>query len=130
MSDPAAALIYQRIETMPQWAPGYRSQRRRIAAFARDAGLKILVTPPDDSVTPHVPVLAHGPVALSDLSEQPFAVAKYYPPPDENCPTATDLYSRMVAVPCHPGMAAVEDDALRRFFRRSLRPIQRGWPNR
>lgn len=116
MSDPAAALIYQRIETMPQWAPDYRSQRQRIATFARGAGLQILVTLPDSSVTPHVPVLAPGPVALSDLSEQPFALAKYYPPLDENCLTAVDLYSRMVAVPCHPGMAAVEDVALRRLF--------------
>ncbi len=27
-----------------------------------------------------------------------------------------DIYSRMVAVPSHPGMAAVEDSALEQFF--------------
>jgi dTDP-4-amino-4,6-dideoxygalactose transaminase len=116
MSDPAAALIYQRVEKMPLWAAGYQRQRQRIIIFAKAAGLKILTIPPDGSVTPHVPVLAPHRVILSDLPELPFAVAKYYPPLNNNCPNAMDIYSRMVAVPSHPGMAAVEDSALEQFF--------------
>ncbi|RTL54739.1 MAG: DegT/DnrJ/EryC1/StrS aminotransferase family protein [Bradyrhizobiaceae bacterium] len=117
MSDVAAALIHQRVETMPRWAEGYRKQRRRMTELARAEKLSILVTPPDDSVTPHVQVLSPRPLALADLPKLPFSVAKYYPPLGGPCPVAADLYARIVAVPCHPGMADIEDDVLRGFFR-------------
>jgi dTDP-4-amino-4,6-dideoxygalactose transaminase len=116
MSDIAAALILQRLQTMPRWAEGYRRQRQRIATLALSEGLDVLVEPPADAVVPHVPVLAPRAVALSDLSGTPFALAKYYQPLSHDCPVAADLYSRIVNVPCHPGMAAVDDAALRRFF--------------
>jgi dTDP-4-amino-4,6-dideoxygalactose transaminase len=116
MSDVAAAVILQRLETMPVWADGYRRQRQRIASLARSQKLDILVHPPADAVLPHVPVLARRPVALSELSGLPFAVAKYYRPLGNAAPVAADLYAHIVNVPCHPGMAAVDDDAILRLF--------------
>ncbi len=116
MSDVAAALISQRLECMPTWADGYRQQRRRITDLALSQGLRVLVEPPADVVVPHVPVLAHHAVALSELPPAPFAVAKYYRPLSTECPVAAQLYSRIVNVPCHPGMAQIDDAALRRFF--------------
>jgi dTDP-4-amino-4,6-dideoxygalactose transaminase len=116
MSDAAAALILQRVETMARWADGYRQQRQRIAALALSEGLEVLVTPAAHVVVPHVPVLARRAVALSDLPVLPFAVAKYYRPLSMDCPVATDLYSRIVNIPCHPGMAQIDDSVLRRVF--------------
>ena len=117
MSDVAAALIVQRLECMPRWAEGYRRQRQRITDLALSEGLAILVTPAADVVAPHVPVLARRAVALSDLPSAPFAVAKYYRPLSSKCPVAAQLYSRIVNVPCHPGMAAIDDTTIGRFFR-------------
>ncbi len=117
MSDIAAALILQRLEDMPRWAEGYRLQRQRITDLALSEGLQILVRPAADVVVPHVPVLARRAIALSDLPAAPFAVAKYYRPLSSNCPVAAQLYSRIVNVPCHPGMTAIDDATIVRFFR-------------
>jgi dTDP-4-amino-4,6-dideoxygalactose transaminase len=117
MSDLAAAMILQRLEAMPRWADGYRQQRRRITDLALSEGLSVLVRPAADVVVPHVPVLACGAVALSGMSPAPFAVAKYYRPLGGGCPVAAELYSRIVNVPCHPGMAAIDDADIVRFFR-------------
>jgi dTDP-4-amino-4,6-dideoxygalactose transaminase len=117
MSDVAAALIVQRLQTMPLWADGYRRQRQRITRLARAEALDLLVNPAADVVLPHVPILARRPVALSELSHWPFVVAKYYRPLGDGCPVAADLYARMVNVPCHPGMAAIGDVTIRQFFR-------------
>jgi dTDP-4-amino-4,6-dideoxygalactose transaminase len=117
LSDIAAAFILQRLEAMPVWADGYCRQRQRIARLAQSEGLDLLVNPAADAVVPHVPILARRAVALSDLSHLPFAVAKYYRPLGRDCPVAADLYSRIVNVPCHPGMTAVDDGVIRRLFR-------------
>jgi hypothetical protein len=101
---------------MEDWSQGYRDQRCRIVGFARSAGLSILAMPPADAVTPHVPVLMTSPAPLEDLPRAPFAYARYYKPLAENCSTANAIYSRIVNVPCHPGMTAVESDAIRAFF--------------
>jgi dTDP-4-amino-4,6-dideoxygalactose transaminase len=116
MSDIAAALIVQRLETTSDWSDGYRIQRRRITRLALSAGLDILVCPADHVVSPHIPVMARQAVALTDLPSAPFPVAKYYRPLSDNCPMAADLYSRIVNIPCHPGMAAVDDAAIRQFL--------------
>jgi dTDP-4-amino-4,6-dideoxygalactose transaminase len=117
MSDVAAAFILQRLESMENWVEGYRTQRQRITELGLSEGLSILVRPDLHVVAPHVPVLAHGAFALSDLPPAAFAVAKYYRPLDDRCRVASDLYSRIVNVPCHPGMARIDDGALTRFFR-------------
>ncbi len=116
MSDVAAALIVQRLEDMPRWADGYRRQRARITDLALSEDLSVLVRPAAEVVTPHVPVLARRAVALADVSHAPVAVAKYYRPLSQGCPVAADLYARIVNVPCHPGMARIDDAVLRRFF--------------
>jgi dTDP-4-amino-4,6-dideoxygalactose transaminase len=43
MSGVAAALILQRLQTMPFWADGYRRQRQRITRLARAEALDLLV---------------------------------------------------------------------------------------
>jgi dTDP-4-amino-4,6-dideoxygalactose transaminase len=117
MSDIAAALILQRLECMTRWADGYRRQRQRITDLALSEGLTILVRPAADVVVPHIPVLARGAVSLSDLPPARFAVVKYYRPLSGACPVAAQLYSRIVNVPCHPGMEVVDDASICRFFR-------------
>lgn len=117
MSEISAALVLQRLDAMPHWADGYRRQRHRIAGLALSEGLEVLVNPAADVVMPHVPILARRPVALSELSGLPFAVAKYYRPLGNDCPMASELYSRIVNVPCHSGMAAIDDAAFRQIFR-------------
>lgn len=117
MSDIAAAFILQRLESLENWAGGFRFQRQRITELALSEGLSVLVRPDPDVIAPHVPVLARGAIALPELPPAPFAVAKYYRPLDGGCRVAMDLYARIVNVPCHPGMARVDDTALRRFFR-------------
>jgi dTDP-4-amino-4,6-dideoxygalactose transaminase len=117
MSDIAAALIAQRLELMPHWAQGFQRQRLRITELALSEGLDLLVRPPRDAVVPHVPVLARAPVAIRQMPAAPFAIAKYYRPLSDGCPVAEELYWRIVNVPCHPGMAQIDDDAICRFFR-------------
>jgi dTDP-4-amino-4,6-dideoxygalactose transaminase len=116
MSEIAAAFILQRLESMEHWAGGYRSQRQRITELALSEGLSLLVRPDPDVVAPHVPVLARGPVTSSNVPPAPFAVAKYYRPlgPGGN---AAGLYARVVNIPCHSGMARIDDATLRRFLR-------------
>ena len=116
LSDVAAALILQRLETMDEWAKGYRRQRQRITELALSEGLNILVRPDPDVVVPHVPILAARPFSLKDLTPRSFVVERYYRPLSEDCRVAMDLYSRLVNVPCHPGMETVDDRELRRFF--------------
>ena len=124
MSDIAAALILYRLETMPHWSEGYRRQRQRITSLALAEGLEVLVRPAADVVVPHVPVLARQPVHKADLPPAPFAVEKYYRPLSSDCPVAIDLYSRILNVPCHPGMAEIDDAAIRQFFQTLVRPKQ------
>ena len=116
MSDIAAAFILQRLESMEHWAGGYRSQRQRITELALSEGLSILGRPNPDVVAPHVPVLARAPVASSDMPSAPFAVAKYYRPLGAGR-IAAGLYARVVNIPCHSGMARIDDATLRRFLR-------------
>ena len=117
MSDVAAALILQRLEAMPRWADGYRQQRRRIAALALAEGLE---SPGDirrlEVVVPHVPVLARRAVALSELSDLPFAVAKYYQPLSIDCPVAADLYSRIFNILAIPEWRQIDDAVFRKIF--------------
>jgi dTDP-4-amino-4,6-dideoxygalactose transaminase len=117
MSDIAAALIVERLERMPSWADGYRRQRERLTDLALSEGLDVLTRPPPDVVVPHVPLLAPRAVDMTDIPSASFAVAKYYRPLGKNCPVATDLHARMVNVPCHPGMASIDDAVMRQFFR-------------
>jgi dTDP-4-amino-4,6-dideoxygalactose transaminase len=116
MSDIAAAFIVQRLESLPSWEDGYRYQRQRITDLAISEGLSVLLALGHDAVVAHVPVLAPIAVTLDALPSAPFAVAKYYRPLDRNCDVAMNLYDRMVNVPCHPGMARIDDAALLRFF--------------
>jgi hypothetical protein len=102
---------------MPSWRGGYQQQRQRIADLAIAEGLSVLVSFRPDAIVPNVPVLARGPARLEHLPRAPFAVAKYYQPLAGNCEVAVDLFSRIVNVPCHPGMAEIGDDELSRFFR-------------
>jgi hypothetical protein len=44
------------------------------------------------------------------------AVAKYYPP-IRGLPVASDLYARIVNVPCHAGVAALSDGQISLLFR-------------
>ena len=57
-----------------------------------------------------------APLRLSNMPSAPFAVAKYYRPLGAGR-IAAGLYARVVNIPCHSGMARIDDATLRRFLR-------------
>lgn len=116
MSDVAAAAILERLERLPSWSFFYEQQRRRIVNLVAAAGLKMLGRCLNEAISPHLPVLAPGPIALEAMPAARFAVRKYYRPLAPGFPTAQVLFSRIVNVPCHPAMAATPTHELERFF--------------
>ena len=115
ISDLAAAAILERIERSPSWGFFYRQQQERIQAIAKRAGVRVLVKPPKDAILAGVPLLARGPVSIGNLPVEGFVVRKYYSPLARK-KHASRIYGRIVNVPCHPGMAAIPDEALDRLF--------------
>jgi dTDP-4-amino-4,6-dideoxygalactose transaminase len=115
MSDVAAAAILERIERLPNWQFYYNRQRRRIETIAKLAGLTILGSPREDAIVGSVPTLAPAAVAIGDFSNEQFTVRKYYQPLVRGLPRAEAIYSRLVNIPCHPGMTSVPTDTLHGF---------------
>jgi dTDP-4-amino-4,6-dideoxygalactose transaminase len=113
ISDLACAAILNRLVTAPRWRPLYRDQARRIAAVAIGCGFTLMGRPDFDAVVPpHVPLLAPREIPPRSLENRWCVLQKYYKPlaPTKN---AAGLYSRIVNVPCHPGMTTLSDDELK-----------------
>lgn len=116
ISDIACAAILDRWERMTTWASLYAEQRRRIAALGADSGLVELRRATSGAVTQSVPFIMPGPLAMDKLGGYSFDMRKYYRPLASGFPRAEEIFSRMLNVPCHPGMAAISDDELRRVL--------------
>ncbi len=111
MSEPAAAFILDRLERAPASIAGYRSQFERIVTIAERHQFRLLVAPcaiGEAAVPGNVPLLAPAPISWVAAENELVAVAKYYPPVTGR-PAATDIYARIVNVPCHPGVAVLSD---------------------
>jgi dTDP-4-amino-4,6-dideoxygalactose transaminase len=110
MSEIAAAQILSRVRAKDEWIDGYRRQARRILAIGRAAGLRPLIDAlPDRAVPGHVPFLRRAPIALEALDNPHFAILKYYRPSRQSGETSRAIFERILNVPCHPGMAAIDE---------------------
>jgi dTDP-4-amino-4,6-dideoxygalactose transaminase len=115
MSDVAAAFILDRLGHAASIKETHRAQFERIAAVAESLGLLLLCRPEARTGFPSlVPLLFPGPVASDHLINTHVKLHRYYPAAQAHHATARDLCDRMVAFPCHAGLASLSDaDAAR-----------------
>jgi dTDP-4-amino-4,6-dideoxygalactose transaminase len=113
ISEPACALILDRLERLPSWSHFYYGQRRRIDKLRRHAGLSLLCQGPDHAIAASLPVLAARPIGASWFKGQPFDVGKYYPPLEKGHRNAERLFARIVNVPAHSGMASLPTEVIK-----------------
>lgn len=111
LSELSCAVLLQRLESSPEWAPFYFMQSRRIQAIAHRAGLKPLMPIPGQTAATSLPFLLPRPVPTTALENDFFTIGKYYKPLAP-LPTATDVYQRIVNIPSHPDMKCVETNVL------------------
>ncbi|WP_394699812.1 DegT/DnrJ/EryC1/StrS family aminotransferase [uncultured Pseudodesulfovibrio sp.] len=116
ISDFSCALIYQRLVRLPGWERGYILQARKVWKAVQDSGLQLLSGTNNNQITGHLPVLFDKPVSKSKIVNPVCTLRKYYNPLSNKHPRANDIFGRIVNVPCHPGMAAVSEDALRQLL--------------
>lgn len=116
MSEIAAAAILDRLERLPTWSGLYRAQHARLLYLARYAGLEPLASHPDGAIAGNIPILLRAPWQEGDLPPVRFETRRYYRPLSSDAPVAADLYSRMINIPCHPGMAAIRTEEMLSFF--------------
>lgn len=121
LSDIASAPILERLERLPGWAPRYRAQRARIEQLCDDARVQVLLEVPADAISASVPVLASGVIERAEFAQHRFDVGKYYPPLDGAGERARRIFSRIINIPAHPGMAAVESAELCEALQRVAR---------
>lgn len=114
LSDPAAAFIMQRLESHPTWSPCYIEQANRIISIGKKAGLNVLYPNVDVHLTVpgHIPFLSVNPISREALRNKKIVFRKYYRPHDPSCANAADIFSRILNVPCHPGVATLSDEDL------------------
>lgn len=140
ISEIACALVLDRLERLPSWSYFYRGQRRRVDKLLRHAGLSLLCKAPNDAIVASLPILAARSIGASWLGNQPFEMGKYYPPLEKGHRNAERLFSRVVNVPVHAGMAALPNETIERvvrdlaeaeelgFFRRAVGSlVPQGW---
>lgn len=111
MSDVAAATILCRLKEFPGFAAGYQHQWQRTAGIASDLGFRVFFQPPAGSVIGFVPLLAPMPISKEVMHASRLPMVKYYLPLAP-FPNARRLYSHMVGVASHPGMASIDDATL------------------
>jgi dTDP-4-amino-4,6-dideoxygalactose transaminase len=126
ISEFACALILDRLERLPAWSSFYIGQRHRLAKLCKEAGLPTLGHRPAGAVIASLPVLAARPIQMADLTGQPFDMGKYYPPLGKGYPKAAHIFSRIVNIPCHSGMAAIPNDVLKAVLRDLATPATPG----
>lgn len=109
LSDISAAFLIDRLEQLPEWGPAGVAQRERIIGIAAGLGLKPLARPQTDIPLTSMPFVAKGPIRQARVDATRYATfAKYYRPLSE-LPVVTDIFTRLVNVPCHRDMAALSD---------------------
>lgn len=123
LSDIAAAYVYDRLERMPRWAKLYQSQMRRVMGLIErhELPLTALWDRPPGSPASSIPLLAPGHVGQEDLSNPHLVLRKYYRPADwhpheagstDLYPVAHAIFSRIINMPIHHGLACLDDDTV------------------
>jgi dTDP-4-amino-4,6-dideoxygalactose transaminase len=126
ISEFGCALILDRLERLASWTCFYRGQRKRIAKLCRKVDLPLLARIPKDAVLAGLPVLAARPIGASQLADRPFDMGKYYPPLEKGHPNAARIFSRIVNIPCHSGMAGIPNDVIEAVLRDLATPAPSG----
>lgn len=119
LSEPAAAFIVDRLDRAAEFTADYRLQFERIRAIAEGHGFRLLVDPEDvgEAVPGNVPLLAQQPISLVKAQNNLVTIAKYYRPITGRT-MAMEIFSKIINVPCHPGMAQLSDEQLSGLFER------------
>ena len=114
LSDDAAAYLVDRIEQAPDWSSQNDQQRQRVLSLIGQAGLPLTpLDPPAPAGSAQAIVTAEQPIPLARLDNPHVVLRKYYRPPYQPWPKrATDLYNRILNIPCHAGLAEVPDHAI------------------
>jgi dTDP-4-amino-4,6-dideoxygalactose transaminase len=120
ISDIACAAILERLERLPDWAPAYSAQRLRIEKLCGEAGVPLLLEAPGGAILASVPALAAHAVERKGFVGLPFDLGKYYPPLDERCARARGIFARIINIPSHGGMAAIDAGTIQSALDRLL----------
>lgn len=127
MSEISAAAILARAETSAIWSEGYIKQSRRISKILRSIGMVPLVNElPKEHIFGQVAYLLESPVSrekLRGLTGLPLE--KYYRPTNGFGKNAIDIHSRIMNIPCHPGMELFSDNELNSRFSKLVKYISK-----
>lgn len=111
LSDPAAAFLLDRWRARDSLRAAHVRNYRRIEALATKAGCTTLTVLDDAEHFPScVPLLLPTPHTLA--TDTPLPWMRYYEPLALGLPMAANLFSRILCLPCHPGLDAVTDAAV------------------
>jgi dTDP-4-amino-4,6-dideoxygalactose transaminase len=109
-SDLACAFQAMRLRDLDHLELTYREQYRRIASLGLEAGFEVLAGVNDHpSIPGNVPLLAPRP--FDDVRHPVIPTGRYYHPLDDT-PRARSIFERIVNIPCHPGMASLDDEVV------------------
>lgn len=109
-SDIASAYHLMRLSHLDHLEQTYRQQYERIAALGVEVGFEPLgQVMKHPGIPGNVPLLARMPIA--DVRHRDLPTGRYYHPLGE-LPRARDIFDRIVNVPCHPGIASIDDAVL------------------
>ncbi len=111
ISDVACAFHLDRLERSPEWIPRYQMQAKRILHICERAGLRPLLPVGWKDVAMSLPFLADRPIAKQQIGNPLLVLGKYYSPLAP-LPKVSEIYSRMLNVPSHPGVAQLDTGAL------------------
>ena len=114
LSDFDSALILQRLLNRDKWEPRYIEQAERIRNIVIELGLSTLSGIPNGKIMGNIPVVCPGVVQLSKLLEEDGAIqfGKYYKPLSPNKKQSSDLFDRMLNIPCHGELANLSDNQI------------------
>lgn len=115
ISDISCAFGMMRLQQMEELGEVYREQYHRIAIIGRQVGMGILSDVDHHPGIPaSVPFLT--PLPLEDFKHPVLPTGRYYHPLTST-EKAFDIYNRIVNVPCHPGMAKLSDEEIKKALK-------------
>ena len=113
LSDISCAFVIDRLEQLPNWGPQGLEQRERVIDIAGSCGLMPLHRPETDIPMTSMPFVSDGPIALEAIDTTVSLTCTKYYRPLADLPRVTDIFQRLVNVPCHKDVAEVSDAQIR-----------------
>lgn len=113
LSDISCAFLIDRLKQLPHWGPQGLEQRERMIEIAGRCGLMPLHLPETDIPMTSMPFVADVPIGLTSIEATQFLTCTKYYRPLADLPRVTDIYRRLVNVPCHKDVAKVSDAEIR-----------------